>query len=138
MNDFSKTLEYKSDISKITVNIKYENGRLSISSYGKENIDGKWYDSSAGQAYDELLEHHPQSYKLVELWKRWHLNDLRAGDELQEGYLRAWGKGGGYEERCAALENAGILVHNGYKYGTSWKTEKVPSVVLMKLKTMEV
>lgn len=60
-------------------------------------------------------------------WKRWHLNDMRAGTPAQEMFLRLHKVGGGYEERLEALTAAGLNPDNGYVYGSRWLTEDLPA-----------
>lgn len=131
-----KQIEFASDDVRIRVEIKFENERLSIMAVGYTRDGGRWRDTFGGQSYDELLEYFPKSARLVEIWRRWHLNDLRAGDEVQEAYLRVHGRGKDYEETCAILERAGLLTHNGYRYGTAWKFEAVPSDIIKELEAM--
>ena len=74
------------------------------------------------------------------LWKRWHLNDMRAGTPAQEEAIRAHRKRidtaegrrafDDYRARCSYLESIGLLVDDGYIYGSSWLVEEVPADVL--------
>ncbi len=72
--------------------------------------------------------------KLCDMWDRWHLNDMRAGTPKQEEAIRelrrTQHKGYRYDEACDYLREIGLLVDDGYKYGTSWLTEEVPQDVL--------
>ena len=71
--------------------------------------------------------------ELNRVWKRWHLNDLRAGTPIQEAFIRVLKMNGwkyDYTEACARLSAAQIYEMNGYKYGHSWLTEKVPQDVI--------
>jgi len=72
--------------------------------------------------------------KLCDVWDRWHLNDMRAGTKKQEDAIRELRKtqhrGYKYDEACDYLSKIGLLVDDGYKYGTSWLTEEVPQDVL--------
>jgi len=125
MEDFTNKFVIKKDDIRISIEITYEKGRLSIIGMGKD---------FGGQCQDTVLEYFPEQYELVEIWNRWHLNDMRAGDPVQEGWLRINGHGKDYNETCDKLEKAGLLTHNGYKYGTAWKSEPVPVDILKKLK----
>lgn len=69
-------------------------------------------------------------YDFLDVWKRWHLNDMRAGSPKQEAYLREHGRGKDYAENCAILQEAGLYEDNGYKYGHAWNFEQVPDDVL--------
>ena len=76
--------------------------------------------------------------EFLKIWNRWHLNDMKAGSPAQEEYLRdnpieAVYPESHYEKACQALEAAGLLVDNGYKYGSAWLTEELPQSVFSKL-----
>lgn len=142
MKDFSGTILFikESDV-KVNVKIEYKDRRLSIVGDLYENHNGYWRDAGGGQCYEELLEHFPESAPLVEIWMRWHLNDMNSGNEVQEAYLRCLASLGkkptsGYENTCSVLEKAGLLEYEGYKYGHQWKFEEVPDHILWGLKEM--
>lgn len=139
--EFTKTLDGKP--YKIEVHIDYKDKRLSITGEVYENHRGV----GGGQCYDELTEEFgddPRTARLVELWKRWHLNDMRAGCEHQR---RSWDvakkitvKG---EEKAAGwvTQNEhpeGLLSKPcsvcAYRYGTAWLFEEVPSEVIKELR----
>lgn len=84
MEDFINKFVLSNDKVRISVEITYKDKRLSIVAMGRD---------FGGQCQDTLLEYFPEQYELVELWNRWHLNDTNAGDPVQEGYLRAMGRG---------------------------------------------
>lgn len=88
-------------------------------------------------------------------WKRWHLNDMRAGTPAQERLLRtkAASLGVGYTDSPHAyasshgygsvfqmhqewLKDAGIVVDGDYAYGTRWLREEVPVEVLAALNAL--
>lgn len=121
--------------------IKYENKKLSIT--GVEGpIKGGNCLGGCGQINMSLdLGSIDQfapgwgSYKLrefLEIWDRWHLNDLRAGSPAQEKYLRdnPSDKRREYEETLKMLTAAGLNPDNGYVYGSAWNTEKVSEKAL--------
>ena len=60
--------------------------------------------------------------------------DLRAGTQRQEDALRKYyeinPRRHSYDEACEYLSEVGLLVDNGYKYGSSWLTEEVPQDVI--------
>jgi len=78
--------------------------------------------------------------KLCLLWDKWHLNHMRAGKPEQHAFMREWFKEhpgySDYHQQCAALENAGLLVVDGYKYGTAWLKEDLPQDVIDWIKAM--
>jgi len=68
--------------------------------------------------------------KLVLLWNRWHLNDVVPGTSHQMFLLRDIPK---HEDRVTALEFLNMHVDQGYKYGSAWLYEPLPSYVLESL-----
>lgn len=92
------------------------------------------------QAIRELVEQHgsgsrnkDQILKLLDIWERWHLNDMRAGTPRQTEIIRPWLKRNpnkDYTEQCDYLFSHGMLIDDGYKYGTAWLYEPLPDDVI--------
>jgi len=118
---------------------------------------------SGGQNYEELLKFFPDSplvERIVEIWQRWHLNDMRAGCEHQraekwserpidpEKPLNAYGlhfAGQGSpswnmltwvtpSEHPGGLLTAPCPVC-GYEYGSAWLYEPLPEEVINEVKS---
>lgn len=80
--------------------------------------------------------------RLLDVWGRWHLNDMRAGSPRQMAFLdanpvKATYPESHYEKALAALQAAGLspdpeFLRNGkpYAYGSGWLTVPVPDTVL--------
>lgn len=86
-----------------------------------------------GQIYEELYEAKLIPVLLYRYWKRWHLNDMRPGTPAQMEIVRSFIKenpGADYEQQCMQLSEHGLLVHDGYRYGTKWLHEKLPQEVI--------
>lgn len=120
----------------VEVAIELDRNRLSICGnvWNSRHTD----INSGGQNYEEIAELFPRSRKvqrIVEVWKRWHLNDMNAGDAVQEAWLRENGHGKDYAETCEKLREAGLLVHDDYQYGTAWKTEELPQEIVDEVKS---
>ena len=85
-----------------------------------------------GQIHNEVQEIIPA--RLYEIWKRWHLNDMRAGTFVQEEILRQAKAAGveinDYDEACNYLQRFDALVDDGYKYGSKWLKEKLPQELI--------
>ena len=117
--------------TKMTVTITYSEGQLSFTGTG-------WHGS--GQVVEHLTKDNPapeftrkDCFRLMQAWKRWHLNYMRAGTPRQEEVVRTWMDTAidkSYEATCAMLEGVGLLFDNGYKYGSAWLKEEVPEDVL--------
>ena len=78
--------------------------------------------------------------EFLAIWHKWHLNDLHAGTPRQEAFLQEHferGRSVGYEARCDALKEAGLLDDNEhlvdgkpYRYGSSWLRQELPGEVI--------
>lgn len=116
-----------------TLTIKYDNGRLSIQGS---------YDKSYGQICD-LIEkdfNDPDIKLFCYYWRKWHLNDMRAGLPIQNDLLNAvygdkWPQ---YGEQCETLKKAGLYEVDGYEHGHKWLKEEVPYYVIGWLSTFRV
>lgn len=98
-----------------------------------------------GQAIETVAGYFPADSKLqrmAEIWRRWHLNDMRAGSPAQEDWLRsnpvppseyAYPKSY-YEVVSAKLAEAGLNPDaDGYRYGHAWKREEIPADVVAEI-----
>lgn len=80
---------------------------------------------------------------MMEVWKRWHLNDLRAGCEHQRA--ENWG-----EDRVSELGKLscwvypqehpkGVLMKHcpvcGYQYGSAWLYEAIPAEIISEIRS---
>jgi len=82
-----------------------------------------------GQIREEVRSIIPT--QLYEIWKRWHLNDMRAGTQKQEQLLRdAEVEINTYDEACNYLAAKDAYIDNGYKYGSRWLKEELPQEVI--------
>jgi len=81
--------------------------------------------------------------RLLAIWDRWHLNDMRAGSPAQEAYLRDHPVEVAYpashfEAASAALESVGLNPDpaDGYRYGSTWRVEEVPAEIIAELREL--
>jgi hypothetical protein len=65
---------------------------------------------------------------LLDIWEKWHLNNLKAGCEHQRAL--GWDKGG-YDQHPS--EPCPVC---GYKYGSAWRRVEVPQDVINFLETL--
>ena len=89
-----------------------------------------------------------QLSKLVAIWDRWHLNDMRSGSPRQEEWLRNHPVTAVYPESHhvrakAALNEAGLepdtehlIDGQPYSYGSAWLHEELPDEVLDFLRSL--
>jgi hypothetical protein len=101
-------------------------GGLHIIGFTRHHIGADW--NSGGQIIDEVASvrnfapgwTRGRVAQLVNIWRRWHLNHLRAGCEHQR--TLGWES---YDEHpsepCPTC---------GYKYGTAWLKEELPAEVV--------
>lgn len=100
-----------------------------------------------GQCVDRVAAYFPKDMKaqrMVEIWKRWHLNDMRAGSAIQEQWLRnnpipaeeyAYPKSH-YDVASEKLAAAGLNPDpDGYRYGHAWKCEELPAEVIAEIQS---
>ena len=120
-----REIEFK-DAEKNVVKVEVEMKDGNFSMHGD-------YGNGAGQIVDDIRPKNDAQEKLIELWNRWHLNDMKAGTPKQEEALKKWreerkihGKYTGYDEECEYLKSIGLYEDNGYKYGTKWLKEELP------------
>ncbi|MCK5639870.1 MAG: hypothetical protein KAJ19_03705 [Gammaproteobacteria bacterium] len=107
--------------------------------------DSKHY---GGQIHDTIksefpdYKRHDVKYKriarIIQIWERWHLNDLTAGTVMQEDAIREWKRTNDYEygAACAFLKDIGLYEVKGYKYGTAWLFEKIPDEIITEIKEL--
>lgn len=98
---------------------------------------GKTYKrlEACGQIYECFVAKTPAQKKLVEFWKKYHLNDLKAGTKAQTELLVEYRKTAvkkyDYTAECKYLEERNMLVDRGYEYGTSWLCTTFPKDELL-------
>lgn len=130
--------------NSIFCKIQYENGALSIS-----GVDGPLKSGNARGACGQILHDiDPEEIiyapgwnkelliRFLEIWDRWHLNDLRAGTPKQLEILKKNESKFIECEKCyyswasELLKSEGLQIDDGYIYGSGWLTEEVPQEVI--------
>jgi len=123
-------------INRVTIEITLTDERLSIvgaiwNGPGTDHI-------SSGQNREEITRLFPDDAKvarIVEVWHRWHLNDMHAGTPAQEALLAEHKDEfpgypvSHYDWACTLLEAHGLLRDDGYKYGSAWLSEPLPAEI---------
>lgn len=118
---------------------------LTVSLSGQINLtqdDGRGGGGVSGQIVDRLHEvkslangvTRAQFDRLIELWRRWHSNDLRAACIHQQSFALPHGVLDRQWPTRAAAETAKCPV--GYRYGSDWLVELVPQEVIDELKSL--
>lgn len=118
---------------------------------------------SVGQNVEEIaaaFPGHARVQLMAEIWRRYHLNDMRAGSPDQELWLRAheveWEKAKARGEDYYAWASAGLAAarlnpdpnfiyvgegaanvrqQGGYRYGSAWVREEIPAEVISEIET---
>lgn len=157
-----KTLHFTNGKKSADIEIRLVDGRLSICGTcytGKELFKSERNLISCGQCVDECSDLIPE--QLAEAWKRWHLNDMRAGCEHQRAEkweerpidpskpLNSYGKhfDGQQSDSWNMLSCVPYNKHPegllgkpcpvcGYKYGTAWLKEELPQDVIAYLESL--
>lgn len=150
MTAFNKTVRIGSKRSwggrwySVYCNIHYkEDGTLSIT--GTEGpLPNYGCMGCCGQIVDELhtIEKYAPHWnralldKFVAVWRKYHLNDVRAGTEEQEDIINTYGtKGMQYTDHCLLLKEFNmyeVKLPDGtvHTYGSKWLKRTVPEDVL--------
>lgn len=132
----------KSNSGKVFVSVELkdsEKGKmLSISGVVAPRLNGDAL--GCGQIVNELTEitEYAEGWtaadvlKLGTIWEKWNLNDLHAGTPLQRETIRKFQSADNpsYDEQVKILSANGILIDNGYLYGSQWLYESLPNEVL--------
>lgn len=124
-----------------------EDGKQRLSICGNVWNSRKTDLHAGGQCYETIRELFPNNDKvkrIVEIWERWHLNDMNAGCEHQRAL--GWGKDtvvlkDGSTKGTGWLNESehpqGVLCKPcpecGYKYGTKWMYEAIPQEIIDEL-----
>lgn len=116
----------------IEIELREEDNTLSIC--------GEIQGISYGQCIDEIKKAFGDTNSTVNIlyywWENYHLNDMHAGDKEQEKAVKEYRKKNpyDYDKICEYLDSKGLLVHNGYRYGTAWLKEEIPASTLKDIK----
>jgi hypothetical protein len=104
---------------------------LSICGNGGQNIE----EIADINGYKELYISKSDLNTIIDIWKKWNLNDMNAGTEKQKAFINEWKKTNRYDfsKACDALTEANIYIDNGYKYGSAWLIEILPNEIITKV-----
>ena len=128
-NYFSKKFNFV-DANKVKFEIKCE-----IKTNGSFSVSGS-YGGGGGQCQDHIKPANHAQQQLLDIWNKWHLNDMKAGTEKQEELLNSSefesfkqlnNVKDGYSLACDFLESKNLLIDDGYKYGTAWLARNLPA-----------
>jgi len=85
--------------------------------------------------YKELFVSQEDLQTIINIWEKWHLNDLKAGTEKQQAFIKEWEQNNKYEYSavCEALKKAELYEDNNYKYGHAWLVNPLPEEVITEI-----
>jgi hypothetical protein len=159
-SDFSKVVRIgtintgwkRPRFSSIYLNIKYKDGRLSITGVVGPTRTGNAH-GSCGQIIMGFKEYDKRGWttlsalklapnwtlgmvrRLFDVWAEWHLNDMQSGTPAQQAYLKRFPVTDyTYTKACEALKAVDLYEDEGHEYGRNWQVVKVPANVLKFLK----
>jgi hypothetical protein len=104
---------------------------LSICGNGGQNLE----ETADINSYKELFVTESDLNTIIDIWNKWHLNDMNAGTEKQQAFINEWKKLNKYEysEVCEALKEVNLYIDNGYKYGSQWLVKPLPEEVITEI-----
>jgi hypothetical protein len=104
---------------------------LSICGNGGQNIE----ETADISKYTELFISKDDLKAIIEIWEKWHLNDMKAGTVKQQAFIDEWIKTNryNYTAACEALKAAGLYIDNDYQYGHEWLVDPLPEDVITEI-----
>lgn len=123
-------------------NTKKTTNLITVSKYRTLSICGSTADSG-GQILDTLRDrtfHAENGFnkkRFLDIWEQHHLNDLQSGTQRQQEELNKWAfrpVGFSYSEDCEYLKKKNLYSDRGYKFGSAWLIEELPSYAEDELK----
>ena len=97
---------------------------------------------STGQVLDDINQHFADNTifsKIYRLWKLYHLNDMHAGTERQDAAVAEWeaeGNAFDYIQVRQHLASIGLLIDEGYEYGSGWRFQTIPDADLKIIRSL--
>lgn len=143
MTSINKTVRLgtQKSLGSTFCSIEYDGKRLLI-----KGVEGPLKNGNAKGGCGQIVMHlKPESFdsfapgwdadlvrRFLEVWDKWHLNNMRAGNAEQMTELQNHKFPGypvsHYEWATKILDKAGL--NSGYKYGSAWLTEDVPKEIV--------
>lgn len=98
---------------------------------------GQCLDTIKNNLPDDSMQRLKLFNEIYMFWKLYHLNGMHAGTVKQEEMLKLAGLSrADYTIRCQYLDSIGLLVDDGYKYGSSWLYREIPESDLNRIKRL--
>lgn len=99
-----------------TIEISLNEGRFSMSGQ---------HGGGCGQCQDSIKPKNEAQKKLIDIWEKYHLNDIHAGTKKQEKAIEKC-KSKDYNTQIKFLKSQKLYIDEGYKYGSGWLTRGLP------------
>lgn len=134
-----------------TIDLKEVDKQIVLSMYGRVHYPRKLSCITVGQisdvmriwAINDMFKEYridkATLYSLLDIWNRWHLNNMRAGTRGQLALVRYYIQETGnskFEDICQYLKSKGLLYDRGHKYGGAWLYEPLPQDIIDYLKSL--
>lgn len=106
---------------------------LSICGNGGQNRE----ETADINRYTKLFISKDDLKTIINIWDKWHLNDMKSGTVKQQAFINEWIKPNNnsydYTAICETLKGVGLYEDNGYKYGHSWLVDPLPENVITEI-----
>lgn len=119
--------------NSIVLQVEYKKNRSGkmVFSASCEVLNSRGNIIACGQMLDDenviTKVENPLYKEIVDLWHKYHLNDLHFGTKKQERALKQANLiEKTYLTQCDYLKSIGLYEDKGYKYGTDWIYYKIP------------
>lgn len=96
--------------------------------YAEFTVSGN-YGNSSGQCLDNIIPANEYQKELVNIWKKWHLNDMNPGLPEQQKAIEKWIEKGNkydYDKACEYLQSINLFEIDGFEYGSYWYHNTLP------------
>jgi hypothetical protein len=91
--------------------------------------------------FKHIAARNSKAKAVIEMWKKYHLNDMHAGTPAQEAALADFEEkekapiSDYYDWAVEKLRSINLYEDNGYKYGSSWLCEEIPQSAIEEIKS---
>ncbi len=125
MENYKRQVKFKDAEKNLAViDVEIKQGRFSMSGE---------YNGGMGQVDGRIKPKNEAQRDFLNLWDKWHLNDMHAGTEAQEKAIEDYQKNGNkydYTKACEYLKSINLyeVEYNGkpYEYGNGWLAVSLP------------
>lgn len=124
-----ETLKEVQNVPELSMTGNIWNGRHSDIISGGQNLE----------EIGKLFSGNKDLKRLIEIWREYHSNDLKAGTKKQSEAIEKWEAEGNkydYDKAIEHLKSIGLYEDNGYKYGHGWLYQPIPESVIKEVQSL--